>query len=141
MKRAYIKIVLLAVMITTLISCDPYSDWDLPGGNPCYVEKPEFGQIIIRVTLNDTISEVPVSIYRGKTDQNEVLLQDTLRQEIVYFDAPVNERYAVEARYFSSNQEIIAVDGGRLYIYEDTENCDVGRWRIHDLKIDCALSQ
>ena len=105
------------LMIAVIISCnrpvepDDCSTYDYSN---CNTIEPSFGDVVVFVTVNKTITSVPICVYKGKIDENIILLRDTLTMELERYELPVNEYYSVAAYYNIDGRKICAVSGGKL---------------------------
>jgi hypothetical protein len=98
------------------------------GGSPCeycYQTQPDTGDLIINLTIDKRNSEVEISVYKGKLDQNNL---DTVfygLDDTVYIGMKVDQYYTVTARYKTSDgKTVIAVDGAELTTTRDYISCD-----------------
>ena len=90
----------------------------------CYQIKPDSGQIGIKVTINDENPYVPITIYIGNIEDNNIEYSDTSYSSEYWVDVPVDKYYSVTAEYKSGDNTIIAVDGDKFKLKKNTKDCD-----------------
>lgn len=111
------KAVCCVFILTLLLSCnrpvepDDCTNYDYSN---CNTVKPDFGDVIVFVTVNKTITEVPICVYKGKIDDSVIIFRDTLSMELERYELPVNEYYSVAASYNLDGRKITAISGGKL---------------------------
>ncbi|MBN3034261.1 MAG: hypothetical protein JW861_01645 [Bacteroidales bacterium] len=98
----------------------------LPGVDceKCYQEKPEWGPLEIRVTVSEAYPFVPVTIYKGNIENNDVEYQDTTWQDPYIIDVPVDRYYSVTAQYQKDGHILYSVDGGKFRVRKSESACD-----------------
>lgn len=124
-------------LILILTACG--SDYPKFSCSDCYEEKPTIGLMSISVSISGENDSIPIRILKGKLEDGEVYLLDTLTEDFVEFWVKVGYFYTVEATYFSEGKRILAVDGDKVSVYLDDSNCDVACWRANDGRTDCKL--
>lgn len=68
----------------------------------------------VDVKLNYKGIGIPLILYKGYVEDNEIISMDTAYSDIYYYYLPLGNRYAVQAYYYEANQTIIALDGDKL---------------------------
>ena len=91
------------------------------------------GNVNVKVTSNG--SGIPIILYKGYADQNEILFYDTLWSEENSYYLPLGNRYAVEAYYHESNSTIIALDGNKIK-QSSFWNCDEKCYELAEITLD-----
>jgi len=91
------------------------------------------GDVTIKVTYNG--NGIPIIVYKGYADQNEVLFYDTLWSEESTYYLPLGNRYAAEATYNEVNSTIIALDGNKLK-ESSFWNCDEECFELAEITLD-----
>jgi hypothetical protein len=91
------------------------------------------GDVNIKVTYNG--NGIPIIVYKGYADQNDILFYDTLWSEEISYYLPLGNRYAVEAYYYESNSTIIALDGNKLK-ESSFWNCDEECYELAEITLD-----
>lgn len=90
----------------------------------CYQDKPEWGPLNVRLTINDENPFVPMVIYEGYIEDEVVEWVDTSWEADYWVDVPVNKYYSVSAKYLQDGDTIYVIDGDRLKLKHTTEECD-----------------
>ncbi len=90
------------------------------------------GNVIIKVSYKG--NGIPIIVYKGYADQNDILFYDTLWSEENSYYLPLN-RYAVEAYYYEVNSTIIALDGDKIK-QSSFWNCDEQCYELTEMTLD-----
>ena len=96
----------------------------------CYEIKPDSADIIVHLTIDDENPVVPLVVYRGQVEDNNIEYVDTAYGKTYYLYVPVNAYYSVEAKYISGNKTIYTVDGDKLQIKHVSDACSSDCWII-----------
>ncbi len=105
----------------------------------CWEEKPTEGILAIDLSPVNENDSIPVTVYKGKIESGNIILQDTIFKDYHDIWVPVDNFYTVVAEYKIDNTTIRAVDGDRVDVYLDETNCTVSCYRARDGKVDCKL--
>lgn len=135
MKQFIAYIVFAGLLLST--SCDP-QDYASPCHN-CYQDKPSEGILSVEFSYYEESPAIPVKIYIGKLEENNLYHTDTVKASAVDFWTDVGFFYTVVAEYTVDGQKILAVDGDKVDVTFDSESCAVPCWRPDDGKADCTL--
>lgn len=116
-------------LVTLEVDCDE-----------CYVPEPDSAYLVVYVTIDNEINEVPLVFYKGKADARNVEYIDTAYQDTYNrLYVKTNEYYSVEATYNLEDKTIIAGDGDELKTRHITdicaEDCYVIRGGIMDVRL------
>ena len=133
--------VLLPVIANFIFSCDKNFDFLEVDCSDCYRIRPDSGELIIQVSINNENPEVPIAIYRDRIESGRIRIRDTVSEEKVYIEVPLNHYYSVKAEYKAGNDSIIAVDGDRIKTHRVTDQCDTICWIIKGGKYDLRLKE
>lgn len=132
-----IKIIFLFIISLTFIKC---GNIDLTVDcAECYQEEPNWGDIYVQVTINDENNFVPLVIYRGNFEDNDIEWVDTAYEEEYYLDVPINKFYSVKAEYIAGSDTIYVIDGDEIKTKLNTEDCDVDCYVIKGGNFDARL--
>lgn len=140
-RKLYIYFVLFLVISVVAVSCYDDFTFDEINCSECYRVRPENGEIIINVTINNENPGVPVKIYRDKIETGRLRIKDTVKTNRVYFEVPLNHYYSVIAKYSVGNDSVFAVDGERIETKKITDQCDTICWIIKGGKYDLRLKE
>lgn len=115
MKKEYFIFLLFIALVTIHFnsSCTKYQDNNCDPNKYCDTVPWDSGFVTINVTQNIT-SGVPIIIYKGYVEDNDILLKDTLYEKSNEYYLPIDTRYAVEAFYYETGKTIVALDGEKL---------------------------
>ncbi|MBN2681569.1 MAG: hypothetical protein JXR58_03620 [Bacteroidales bacterium] len=125
------KIILLASLISVLFSFCEVEDTECVDADysDCDTWEPFWGELVISLTINEENTLVPVTIYRGKIEENQIIKQCSIRTPTLYYEVPLDEYYTVKAQYKNNGQTIYAIDGDRIY-KKSRKYCDSTCWEI-----------
>jgi len=140
-KKLLYFLVLFPVIANLILSCDENFDFLEVDCSECYRIKPDTGELIIHVTINDENPDVPIAIYRDRIESGRIRIRDTVSEKTVYIEVPLNHYYSVEAKYKTGNDSIVAVDGDRIKTHRVTDQCDTICWIIKGGKYDLKLKE
>ena len=133
--------VIFTVIAYLTFSCDKDFDFLEIDCSECYRSKPDNGELIIKVTINNENPEVPIAIYRDRIESGRVRIRDTVSEETVYIEVPLNHYYSVKAEYKTGNDSVFAVDGDRIKTHRVTSQCDTICWIIKGGRYDLRLKE
>ncbi|MBU0765432.1 MAG: hypothetical protein KJ607_11420 [Bacteroidetes bacterium] len=141
MKRILnITAIFIFIFLAIITGCEPdYSDLDC---SECYRIKPEWGALNVDVTINNENDSVPVIIYRGKPEDNDIEWVDTAVSKDYIIDVPIATKgryYSIAAYYKVGENTVIAVDGDEIKSVKTTTACDTTCWYISGGSIDVRL--
>ncbi len=78
----------------------------------CLESKPGMGTLEVSCTINSKNPSVPIAIYRGDFEKNDLVLRDTLSGSGKSYTVPTDQYYSVVAEYRRGNGDtVIAIDG------------------------------
>ncbi len=135
MLKFYSIILLASVSLLSLPSCLKQDD-DCTVSSDCYTSKIDSGDVKIRITYEQGQNGVPVILYDGYAEDNDIIWQDTVYQSEVILYMPVGKRYAAEAYYHGTNQTIVALDGKKLKDNKHKE-CGTTCYDFPTTSLDC----
>jgi hypothetical protein len=127
---------LLLIMIIGLTGCKDALFVDC---NSCAIDEPVDGEINISLTINDLNQSVPITVYNGKFEYNNIYYTDTVKTSSLVVIYPVNQYFSVTAKYKSGTKTIIAVSGGELKTKKNSGSCQNDCWTISNGDIDVKL--
>jgi len=135
------KIILLFISVLMFFcACDrPYIDCEYPDYSNCITKEPENGKVLLTVTINSENKAVPISIFRGNVENNDVFLYDTAYISNKEYVLPANVFYSVKAQYKSKGRVIHAIDGGYLE-KKSYDVCDSVCWVVKDVNLNLKLN-
>ncbi len=130
------------ILIYTIgISCERKYEFNLFDCEDCYQEKPEYGPLKLYFTIDDNNAFVPYTIYKGNFEDCIEEYTDTAFYPEEEIDVPVNQYYSVEAIYNNGDRVIHVVDGDKLKLKKETEQCDKDCYYYKGGEIDVRLKQ
>ena len=130
MKRKLNLISVLVIIIGIGYSCNEKLFTSDVNCDECYEVKPDSADIIVHVTLDSENPLVPLVVYRGPIEDNNIEYVDTAYGTTYNLYVPVNAEYSVKAKYKSGDKTIYTVDGDILKIKHVTDACSSDCWII-----------
>ena len=124
MKKASILIYLLTLFLYGCEREEPAS-FSSVDCSDCYQDKPEWGPINVLLTINEENPYVPLIIYRGDIENNDIEYIDTSISTNYWVDVPVNKYYSIAAKYLSGEDTIYVVDGDDIKVKYTETDCDL----------------
>ena len=114
------------------------SDCD-PKPLDCHETKYSHGYLNINLTINGKNNSVPIRIFRGDFDNNDLLLDTIVTVNTFSYRLPTEEYYSVVARYIQNDGDtVLAVDADD--IENDRESyCDGDCYKLDNGSIDLKL--
>ncbi len=89
----------------------------------CFPVAPDSGFLALHLTINGENRKVPVAVYEGNLEDQDVRFRDTVTQPTIKILMPAGHTYAVTARYIQGGDTLIAVDGTSLEIKKAVGQC------------------
>jgi hypothetical protein len=111
-----LKIFWLLTALSLLIGCD---ECNCPAGDP-------FGELAIKLTINDDHPEVLVTIFEGNIEKADTLFSEYWSDDRVYYELESGRRYSATAHYFVDGREIVAIDGKQMTTSSNECDCNYG---------------
>ncbi|MEA1897491.1 MAG: hypothetical protein U9N53_07485 [Bacteroidota bacterium] len=127
MRRRIINVILISACFIFLSCSEGFDDVDC---SECMPDMPLEAALYIDVTLNEKYQEVPVIVFRGKLEQGDTIVMDTIYDSRGFIDVPLNEYYTVKAKYKYGNSVTYAIDGDEFNRYKIEGQCDGTCWII-----------
>ncbi len=133
------RIIILLLLIPLIYSCEEKIFTEGINCEECYREKPDSADLIIELTMNDNYNIIPLIVYKGEVEDNDIEYIDTAYGSPYYLYVPVNKRYSVAAEYNSGSTKIVAIDGTDLKIKHVRAACDQRCWIIEGQDMNVRL--
>jgi hypothetical protein len=130
MKR-YIKYGIVLLALAFVGACEEYLGPTVECDD-CFYEKPDSADLVIHLTINTTHPEVPIVLYRGNVEDNQVDWIDTARETPYYLYSKVGQLYSVSAEYKVDGKTIVAIDGDGMQAKHVSDACDYECWVVTD---------
>jgi hypothetical protein len=133
------RLIGLIVFIILSVSCDEKIFTGDVDCNECYAEKPEGVYLEIEVTLRAEFPEVPIVVYLGDIEEDQVEWIDTVYESPYYLYVEADRKYSVKAEYAREDATLYAVDGTKPKILRVTEACEFECYVIVDEMLDVTV--
>ncbi len=127
MKKHWTMIVFLSLTLS-VFGCDFLMENNEdcePAPLSCDETPPTDGNLFIRVTINGNNTHVPVYLFRGDFEKNDLVLDTVLTTSGMNLTLPIiDQGYSAVAEYIQSDGDtVIAIDGDDLD-FDENEYCD-----------------
>ena len=143
MKIKYLFVIIIAflLILSVVHSCkdDPFNLQ--VNCDECHVVKPDSGDIIVRLTWNDTYDSIPVMVYKGKVEDNNIEYVDTAYGTYYYLRVKLNEYYSVRAEYKNQGKTTYVFDGGKIKTVKISDVCQQDCYIIKKGEYDLRLKE
>ncbi len=123
-------------------------DFDHPRNKACdycITDKPDEGEINIKVSISSSLSIIPVKVYEGNYESGKLLLTIDAESSKININLPVNKRYTFAAEYRQGGKTTIVLntgktEAGKVACYaEDGETITHYCWYIDAGNVDLRL--
>ena len=106
----------------------------------CDEVKPIEGNLFIQATINQKNPKVPIAVFRGDFENNDLVLRDTLTIPSVNYTLPIIDmKYSVTALYIRNNGDtVLVIDDDDIEAVKDSY-CDGDCYTVDDGHIDLIL--
>ncbi len=138
MRKSAIPVLIIFVSLIIALSCEKSRSFSV-NCNECYTVRPDSADLIIYVTINSENPWVPLKLYRGDVEENQVDWIDTVYSKEYKLFSAVSQDYSVSVTYHDGTRKIIAVDGGKMVTSLVTDVCDADCWIIKGGILDVRL--
>ncbi len=121
--------IITALILLTGIFLSLSCERDIPYGsgsvdcNDCYTTRPEWGPLNVKMTINEENQFVPLVVYRGNFNDNNIEYVDTSYWEDYWVDVPVDKEYSIVAKYKKDGGTINVVDESKLTVKYTSSDC------------------
>jgi hypothetical protein len=129
-----INLIYILLLLFTVFSCTSSDECDTSR----YCEPYPIDSNWVDLELTVQSSGVPIVIYNGNIEDNNIVLRDTLYDASFSYYLSTDVRYTVEAYYRSGPNTIIAVDSKKLKS-ESYVNCDETCYESDEITLDLEL--
>lgn len=85
---------------------------------------PFYGNIKVRLTINDENPEVFVVIFDGKLEERDTLFSEYVSESPIYYEVEAGRYYSGAVSYHSGLREVVAIDGKRMKTSSDDNSCE-----------------
>jgi len=104
----------------------------------CNTAEPSLIALNIKLTINNENLKIPVIIYEGKLEQNQIVLTDTVTTSKYSVLLPADKYYTVSARYISGNKIIYCIGGDKVKKMSNYV-CDSVCWSVQEGNVNVEL--
>jgi len=127
----------MASILVPLVGCEEESDLPFAPEN-CMEQKPAFGSLNLRITINAENPSVTVTVYRGNYDDGIVVTTASFTSETGSIDLEVDNTYSATASYQRGPDTILVLDEGHISTSSE-EFRDAICWEVIDGSVDLRL--
>jgi hypothetical protein len=87
----------------------------------CKTNMPETGILTVKLTINEENPEVPITVYYGDVEHNDVAVFEYVSRGVVQYELWVNEEYTVEAWYSVGEDTVVVIDADDITVDLDED--------------------
>jgi hypothetical protein len=128
---------LFAVVLLPLAACSEESD--LPFAPiDCARSRPDDGYLNAEVTIDAQNPTVIVSVFRGDIELDRLVRQDTVSLRTFSYELPVDQTYAVTARYLVGADTVLVIDADDISVTSE-EFQDADCYTLENGNVDLRL--
>ncbi len=138
MRRTVIYVAITVVSFLIAFSCENTGGLGV-NCSECYSPEPDSADLLVYLTINTANPYVPIKIYRGKVEENQLDWVDTVYSKEYRLYSAVNQYYSIEATYKDGTKRIIAVDGDKISTSLVSDICDNDCWILKGGVLDVRL--
>ncbi len=143
LRKCCLYMILSGLMIYGLTSCRQntfYNSQDCANYNysDCNTTEPLLVFLNVKLTINDENLKVPLWIYEGNADNNNLVLTDTMTTSTYSVLLPTDKFYSVKVRYKKGDKIIYAIGGDKIK-KSHTSICDSTCWSSEEGNVNVEL--
>ncbi len=107
-------------------SCERLENVSIEGFDcyDCYQTKPEWVELNVTLTVNSANPYVPLTIYIGDFEDNNIDWVDTAYGSKYWLDVRPDRYYSVKAEYKDGGTTVYVIDGDKVKLRKNTTDCD-----------------
>lgn len=129
---------LFVLLMLAMQSCLFHSD-DCDPNIVCNTDFPDSGYVDVHVSDLGSTGVVPITIYKGDVEDNEIVIQDTLYGITEnYYYLPSRQKYSGKALYRKNGITTQVFDSDKIKIRRFW-NCDERCYEVNDASLDLKL--
>ncbi|NVO11954.1 MAG: hypothetical protein HXX16_18495 [Bacteroidales bacterium] len=132
----------ILILITFIVVLIPYSCEDstfIVDCDKCYKSLSQDVNLELKITIDESNQYVPITLYRGKIENGEIILEDTTSLTSYYKSVVAGQYYSAVARYTHNGRVIYVVDGRELKIKLEKSACSEACYTIHGSVLDLRI--
>lgn len=126
MRIRFYKILTIFALMAAFLACerDIPNEWTGFDCEKCYRQKPDSGALNAVLTINGENPFVPLVIYRGNIEDNDIEYIDTSWSDDYWLIVPVDRYYTITAEYKQNGKTVITLDGDKFKLKYSENDCD-----------------
>lgn len=130
---------LITIIISLFCSCGEKVFTADVNCSDCYTPEPDSVYLEIELTINEEFKAVPLLVYKGDAEENQIEIVDTAYESPFYCYVAVGTKYAVRAKYIKSDHTLYAIDGTKIRSLLVTGTCDQDCYVIRNEKVNVKI--
>lgn len=107
--------------------------------NECYTDYPNYEELKASITINEENEGVPITVYYGPYERDNVAFRDTAWNDVIYLWVETEVNFTIKADYKKNGRPYYVLDGAKLKVRKDTENCDYPCYYATGKSIDLRM--
>lgn len=106
----------------------------------CLQTAPGKGHLHVQLTINAANPSVPVKVFRGDFENNDLVEDTVVTGSRISFELPVDQYYSVVAEYLQADGDtVFAIDGDDIQV-DENDYCEGTCFEVDDGRIDVELA-
>jgi hypothetical protein len=129
----------LAVLIPLVFACGEKVFTENVNCSECFTPEPDSVYLYVDLTINDEYTEIPLVIYRGDVENDQIDYIDTAYSTPYVLAVAIDQEYSVKAKYRKKDQTLFAIDGTRIKTLLVTATCDQDCYIIRNDRVNVEI--
>lgn len=135
---AVLSVLTLVMVVAVIVACEEeIADLGFAPSD-CETQRPSVGPFEILVSIDPEFTEVPITIFRGEIEKNNIVIVDTLTQRSAVYDLFTETNYSAIAIYVVRRDTVAVIDASSIWLsrteYDDKDCWDMGKG-VADLQL------
>ncbi|MBN2813565.1 MAG: hypothetical protein JXQ80_05770 [Bacteroidales bacterium] len=132
-------LMLLLLALIAAVACNEKIYTGDVNCDECYTEKPEKADLVLEVTLNNIFTVVPIEVFEGEVEDNQLVYSDTAYASPFFVYVPANKKYTVKATYRKDEKTLHVINTTKLKVLLVTDACDENCYVIENENVDVQI--
>jgi hypothetical protein len=132
------------IVFFVILLCIPKQSCDDPfifriDCSECFTSPPDYTLVYITVNRNAENPKIPITIYYGPFEDNNIAAVDTARSNKIWISLQTNKHYTLKGEYYKNDRLYNVINGTHLRLRYDDETCDEPCYYIIGDEVDLTL--
>jgi hypothetical protein len=132
------NIVIFIVLIMFIFGCKPEYSFEY-NASTCLPAKPLSFTIHPKITLDYENKHIPVTVYLGSIDDNNIVIERTLSKEVTGLYLKTETYYTIVAKYIRNGRTHFVINSIEIEVVKNCEDCPDPCFYVYAREIDLRL--